>query len=106
MRLFDMVEFHGRDQPDAVALRDGHRSMTHGELLEATERFADALVASGLSPGDRYGVLAGNFMEYFVCYLGAAKANIVTVPLNQRLAPPRMEVHPRRRTVRARHRPK
>ena len=48
-------------------------------------------MAAGLGPGDRYAVLAGNCLEYFACYLGAAMANVVTVPLNQRLAPAEWE---------------
>ena len=87
MRFHDPTEFHGRDRPGAVALRDGERSMSYGDLLAASNSVADALVAAGLRPGDRYGVLAGNCLEYFACYLGAAMANVVTVPLNQRLAP-------------------
>jgi len=87
MRLHDLIEFHGRNEPDAIALRDGERSMSFAELLTASRSVADALVASGLGPGDRYGVLAGNHLEYFACYLGAAMANVVTVPLNPRLAP-------------------
>lgn len=61
--------------------------MTYGQLLAESRSVADALTDSGLGPGDRFGVLAGNCLEYFSCYLGAAMANVVTVPLNPRLAP-------------------
>ena len=91
MRFHDLIEFHGRDQPDAIALRDGERSVSYGELLAESRAVADALVSAGLGPGDRYGVLAGNCLEYFSCYLGAAMANVVTVPLNPRLAPAEWE---------------
>ena len=92
MRLHDMLEFHANDQPDAVALRDGTRSMTYGELDAQAEAVADALTAAGLGKGDRFGVLAANCLEFFSCYLGGAKIGAVTVPLNQRLAPPEQDV--------------
>ena len=88
MRLHDMLEYHSVDQPDAIALRDATASMTFGELQATAESFADALTAAGLGPGDRYALLAGNCFEFFAGYLGAAKIGAVTVPLNQRLAPP------------------
>ncbi len=91
MRLHDLIEFNGRNQPEATALRDGDRSLSFGELLTMSRSVADALVTAGLGPGDRYGVLAGNHLEYFACYLGAAMANVVTVPLNPRLAPAEWE---------------
>ena len=88
MRLHDMLEYHSTDQPDAIALRDGTDSMTFGELQASAESFANALVHAGIGAGDRYAVLAANCFEFFTCYLGAAKIGAVTVPLNQRLAPP------------------
>ncbi len=87
MRLHDIVEYHGRDRPNAVALRDGARVMTYSELDQLAESFANGLASAGLGPGDRYAVLSTNCLEYFAWYFGAAKIGAVTVPLNPRLAP-------------------
>jgi len=87
MRLHDLLEFQAAQQPDAVALRDGTRTLSFRDLDAMSESFANGLVASGIGPGDRYAVLADNCLEYFAWYLGAAKVGAVTVPLNQRLAP-------------------
>jgi acyl-CoA synthetase (AMP-forming)/AMP-acid ligase II len=88
MRLHDMVEFHGRVRGDSVALRDGQRAWTHGELDEASNRVAGLLGAAGLGAGDRVSMLAANCLEYYAMYFGASKAGCVMVPLNERLAPP------------------
>ena len=87
MRLHDIVEYHARDRPDAVALRDRDRTMTYRDLDGLAESFADALASSGLVAGDRFAVLSANCLEYFAWYFGAAKVGAVTVPLNPRLAP-------------------
>ena len=88
VRFHDLIEFHGRDQPDAIAVRDGGRSVSYGELLAESRSVADALVAAGLNPGDRYGVLAGNCLEYFSCYLGAAMANSSRLMKRSAASPP------------------
>ena len=88
MRLHDIVEYHARDRPGAVALRDGDQAMTYRDLDGLAESFADALASSGLVAGDRFAVLSANCLEYFAWYFGAAKVGAVTVPLNPRLAPP------------------
>ena len=87
MRLHDIVEHYARDQPDAVALRDGARRLTYRELDAMADSFADALVAAGVGPGDRFATLAANCLEFVAWYFGGAKVGAVTVPLNQRLAP-------------------
>ena len=73
MLVHDILEFHAQTRPDAPALRDGTRTITYGELDVMAESIADALVASGVGPGDRYAVLAGNCLEFFALYFGAAK---------------------------------
>ena len=88
MLVQDILEYRAREQADSPALRDGARTWTYAELEALAESVADALVAAGIGHGDRVAVLADNCLEYFAWYFGAAKVGAVTVPLNQRLAPP------------------
>ena len=67
--------------PKRVALRDGDRSITGGELLDQSNRVASGL---GVEPGDRVALMAPNGIEavtiVLVCYLYGC----TVVPLNYR----------------------
>ncbi len=69
--------------------------VTHGDVATPIEvgydefddrcgRVAAGLLARGLAPGARIGVLADNSVDYAACYFGIARAGMVTVPLNTR----------------------
>ncbi|HTO52137.1 MAG TPA: long-chain-fatty-acid--CoA ligase [Myxococcota bacterium] len=88
MRLFDLFDWHARERPDAPYAWFAGRETSYGEALSRANRIANALVAEGLEPGARVAFLAKNCAEYGVFYMGAAKAGVVPVPLNYRLAPP------------------
>ena len=46
--------------PDRIGVVDGDIKFAYGEFLERCLRFAGALRALGVQPGDRVAVLAGN----------------------------------------------
>ena len=61
---------------------DGTRhALSFEQLRLATNRFANALAALGLRPGDRVFVLAGRSEPLYVAVLGALKAGCVVTPL-------------------------
>lgn len=64
-------------QDEAVSFR---------EFDKRARAVADALLAEGLVKGDRIGFLGRNHPAYFELLFGAARAGIVMVPLNWRLA--------------------
>jgi acyl-CoA synthetase (AMP-forming)/AMP-acid ligase II len=88
MRLFDLFDWHARERPDAAFAWFAGRETSYGEALARANQIANALIAEGLEPGARVAFLAKNCAEYALFYLGAAKAGVVPVPLNYRLAPP------------------
>ncbi len=55
-----------------------------GPVVDLTARVAGYLLAGGLRPGDRVGILADNSVAFGACYLGICRAGGVTVPLNTR----------------------
>ena len=73
--------------PGRTAVVDGHRTFTYAELLDRSRRWAGALRASGLAPGDRVAVLAPNSHVMLEAHFGPAMAGVVLVALNTRLAP-------------------
>ena len=68
------------DKPWIVSAADG-RSVTYGQLLEATGRVAAFLHERGLARNDRVALLANNSIEHLICYFGvmAYGATICTV---------------------------
>ena len=87
MRLHDYLDFHAREAADQPFLRFGERVYTYSEARRRVHRLAHAMIAEGLSIGDRVGLLAKNCAEYAMFYFACSKAGVVPVPLNYRLAP-------------------
>jgi len=87
MRLFDHFDFFARTMPANEFARFGNRRITYAQARAETNRIAQALRRSGLVPGQRIALLAKNCLEFALLYFGAAKAGVVPVPLNYRLAP-------------------
>ncbi|MEV5015712.1 acyl-CoA synthetase [Streptomyces sp. NPDC053780] len=74
-----------RRTPARVAVEYRDRTWTYGELDTAVSRAAVALLAEGLSPGDRVGAYGHNSDAYLIAFLACARAGLVHVPVNQNL---------------------
>src|ERR1700732_587787 len=68
----------------APCLVEGERSLSFRDFDAATDRLGNALLALGLTPGDRVGVLLPNGIDCLVAYYALAKAGLVRVGLNAR----------------------
>lgn len=90
MDIGSLVRASARRFGDAVALECEGRSVTFREFDEATDRVGNALLAGGLEPGDRVGVMMPNGIEGLVVYYALAKAGLVRVPLNEKDTPAQM----------------
>ncbi len=84
LNMANGIREFGRSRPHATALRDEDRALTFAQLDDRSSRLAQALLGSGLQPGDRVGLLAGNCVEYFEVATALAKAGLTLVPLNPR----------------------
>jgi len=95
MEMFDLLAQRAQVTPNRPAIEDlddGTRYNYH-ELNEQASRFAAAAVQRwNLSAGDRVVYLGHNRAEFFVLLFGCAKAKLILVPLNWRLATPELEV--------------
>ncbi|HWA57293.1 MAG TPA: AMP-binding protein, partial [Gemmatimonadales bacterium] len=68
--------------------RDGtRRDFTYGELARLSNRFANALAALGVAPGDRVMTLLGRVPELHIAALGAWKQGAVFGPLFSAFGP-------------------
>lgn len=77
-------------RPDGVALRFDGRVTTYGALDAQVDRIANAIIALGLSKGERIAYIGKNSDDAIALTLGAARAGMVFVPIIWRLAPPEM----------------
>ncbi|HVL90791.1 MAG TPA: AMP-binding protein [Actinomycetota bacterium] len=74
--------------PGATAVVDGERALTYAALDDRARRFGNALLAAGLTPGDRVAVVLGNRLEYPEIAAGIARVGMQMVPVNPRLTAP------------------
>lgn len=81
----DLLKERARVTPDRLALvlvETGER-LTYAQLDSRTERVA-AILRGMLAPGDRFGLLAHNSLEFLELFFAAGKAGVIVVPLSTR----------------------
>jgi fatty-acyl-CoA synthase len=88
LTLAESVAAHARTQPTKLAVRDSKRALTYAAWDERASRLANALIGLGLRHGDRVVLLAFNTIEWLEIYAALARAGLVAVPINFRLAGP------------------
>ena len=78
--LFDRLFAAGA--PDALALEAGAQRLSYADLQRETARYAGALAALGMRPGDRLAVQVEKSAANLILYLAALRAGVVYLPLN------------------------
>ncbi|GAB1256613.1 class I adenylate-forming enzyme family protein [Aurantivibrio plasticivorans] len=68
-----------------IALVDGEKRYTYGELDERSNRLANYFLSKGLRSQDRVALLANNCSECYEVFLAAAKVGVIVAALNWRL---------------------
>lgn len=86
--LADLTRLHAAERPDRIAMVYEDRQTTMAQLDRRASQVANGLIAEGLKPQSRLAVLDKNSDAFFEILFGAAKANLVLIPVNWRLAPP------------------
>jgi len=79
--------------PERPAVTWGDRSLAYGELDRRTNALARGLAATGLSKGDRVGVLMRNRPEVLEAMFACFKAGYCLVPLNSRFTSEEVAFH-------------
>lgn len=77
--------------PNRPALIFEDKVISFLELNARTNRVARALLALGVKPGDRVGLLMNNCPQYVEVFFASARIGAVLVPLNVRLAPAELD---------------
>lgn len=84
----EVLTANARLFPSRIGARDDRRTMTFPQWNERACRLANGLLGLGLRKGDRVAVLAYNCIEWLEIYAAMAKAGLIMVPINFRLAAP------------------
>jgi malonyl-CoA/methylmalonyl-CoA synthetase len=80
--LFDLLLGSERDRDRvAVDTADG-RTLTFADLVAQSGRYANAIVAAGVRPGDRVAVQVEKSVANLLLYLATVRAGAVYLPLN------------------------
>ncbi|MFF8656727.1 amino acid adenylation domain-containing protein [Streptomyces huasconensis] len=82
-RLVALFLKSARDAPERVAVRDPHGAWTYAETAAAAAHLAARLVAAGVEPGDRVGVMAARRAGGPVAILAALWSGAAYVPVDQ-----------------------
>lgn len=85
-RLGDIPAYHAKHRPHAIATRFEGRDTDWSTLDRRSDRVARALRAAGCRVGDRIAYLGKGSDEFFELLFGAARAGVVVVPIQWRLA--------------------
>lgn len=68
--------------PDKLFVRSAGVDLSYGQFNRRANQFAAYLCGLGMKAGDKIGIMLPNSPEFLIAWLGAAKANIVYVPIN------------------------
>ena len=88
LTLGQILSAQARLNPDRLGARDLERALSFRQWNQRACRLANAFAGLGLAAGDRVAVLAYNCLEWAEIYMAAAKAGVIAVPINFRLAAP------------------
>ncbi len=78
---FEQV-FHANAERTAIRSADGAARLTFGDIARGAARYANALAALGVEPGDRVTVQVEKSISNVLLYLAVMKAGAVYQPLN------------------------
>ncbi len=88
--LFDGLLENTKAEARFAELPDG-RIYTYQDVVNVSGKFANALVALGVKPGDRVAVQVPKSIEALMLYLGTVRAGAVFLPLNTGYMPAEIE---------------
>jgi long-chain acyl-CoA synthetase len=80
--LTTLLDHAAADQPDRIAIRLDDMAISYQRFSEAASKVAGLLMQSGVSPGDRVGLMLPNIPAFPIAFYGALAAGAVVVPMN------------------------
>ncbi|MFW0788322.1 AMP-binding protein [Gordonia sp. CPCC 205333] len=84
MRIVDFLDKGASLNREAPCLTTDGESMSYADVVALSNSVASALVAHGVAPGDKVGILSANDPTSFTCIFGISRAGAVWCPINPR----------------------
>jgi acyl-CoA synthetase (AMP-forming)/AMP-acid ligase II len=78
--IYAVADAHARRTPDRIAIRDAHRALTYGELIEAADGLACDLVRRGVRQGQRVLTWMPDRIESVSALLACSRQGFVFCP--------------------------
>ena len=85
MNIGSLFTRHARYRPNHLAFVFEDRRLSHLELNQSINRLANAMLALGITKGDKVATILSNSMELFETYWACGKIGAVIVPLSNLL---------------------
>src|SRR5271157_1887477 len=85
--LFDLIVSKIADSEKTFIQTPDGLSLSYRQMLSASARYAHALTAFGVEPGDRVAVQMEKSPAYIFIYLACVRAGAVFLPLNTAYTP-------------------
>ena len=85
--VLDVLDAAAARWPERIAFVDGQRRISYRDSADRVQRAAASLLARGLQPNDAVAVASGNTLDLATLLFACARAGLVMVGLNTRLAP-------------------
>jgi long-chain acyl-CoA synthetase len=82
MNIGSLFSRHARYRPDHLAVVFGEMRLTYLEFNQGINRLGNALLALGITKGDKIATLLPNCLELLEVYWACAKIGAVVVPMN------------------------
>lgn len=77
----DLIREQARGRPAQLALRQGARRLTWGEMDRDVDRVAATLQRHGVQPRESIAICGANSIAYMVLFLGGLRAGLAVAPL-------------------------
>ena len=91
MNLKEMLGKTASEVPQKEAIVLGSRRITYGDLDEASNRVAHALIGLGMEKGDHVAILMSHSPEWVINYFGVIKGGGIAILLSSMLKAPELD---------------
>ncbi len=82
MSLLDHIVAHAVSHPERLSLKDQHRALSYGQLLQEVRATAAGLSQRGIVAGDRVAIQMSTSVDAVVCALACLSVGAIFVPMS------------------------
>lgn len=86
MNIVDVIKSETKKYRKKIAVIDGNKQVSYGELFSAVEKLAAELKAYGVQPGQRVALLCEDSIDYIIVSLAVLSLHAVIVPISTTLS--------------------